>query len=153
MPLAPVVFDEDGALYGVTSMGGGGACFGGCGTAFRLTVNKAGLWTKKTIHSFTGGADGSAPRGGMTVDADGMVWGMTPGGGGTAAAGVIYRLKRPKKGGVPWNETIVHSFANSGGAGGVPFGALVLDSTKGVFYGATRDGGATSNGAVFRLKP
>lgn len=151
-PLAPVVFDEDGALYGVTASGGGGSCFGGCGTAFRVAMDEGGIWRKATIHSFSGGADGSAPRGGMTVDADGAVWGMTPGGGGTPASGIVYRLTRPKNGGVPWRERIVHSFANSGGAGGVPFGDLVLDDANDLFYGATRDGGAFSNGTVFRLK-
>lgn len=152
-PLAPVTFGPGGALYGVTTMGGGGTCFGGCGTAFRIVQNASGGWTKKTIHSFTGGADGSAPRGGMTADANGAVWGMTPGGGGAAAAGVIYKLKRPKDGGVPWGETIEHSFVNSGGAGGIPFGALTLDPATGVFYGATRDGGSSSDGTVFRFAP
>ena len=45
-PLAGLVMDEQGSLYGTTYQGGvNAACNGGCGTVFRLAPRADGKWT------------------------------------------------------------------------------------------------------------
>jgi hypothetical protein len=95
-----VVMDPHGNLYGATSAGGSSTnCLGGCGTVFRLTQS-GGSWFESGLYSMTGGADGWGQfTGGVTLDGDGAVYGMTPNGGdpscegfGEPGCGVIYRV-------------------------------------------------------------
>jgi len=82
---------SEGNLYGVASGGGDlTKCGGyGCGVVFRL--DRAGSLT--LIHTFTGGADGSGPEGGLVRDWAGNLYGAT-GGGGDAynSAGLVFKL-------------------------------------------------------------
>ncbi len=72
-PLAGLIRDQNGNLFGTTS--GGGRY--GAGTVFEL--DKAG---KETIlHSFTGGADGAYPLAELIRDAEGNLYGTASGGG------------------------------------------------------------------------
>ena len=72
----------NGALYGTTGAGGsvskcqGISSPGGCGTLFEIT--KSGGY--KSLHSFTGRADGSFPQAGL-IDVAGVLYGSTGGGG------------------------------------------------------------------------
>lgn len=71
-PLAPVVRDASGNLYGTTFSGGGTACSGeGCGTAFELTSGGA----ENVLHEFTDGSDGALPNGPLNIDAAGNLYG------------------------------------------------------------------------------
>lgn len=154
-PLASVTFGADGALYGTTSLGGGGTCFLGCGTVFRL-VQDGEVWSEKVIHRFAHGADGSFPRAGLVVDKGGTLWGTTTKGGAAASLGVIYKVTPPPKDKKKWTESVVHAFVGAPNDGAVPFGGLLFDKKAGVFYGTTRDGGAGGGagfGTVFRLDP
>jgi uncharacterized repeat protein (TIGR03803 family) len=75
-PLAGLVRDAAGNLYGTTSDGGiyGGVCGGfGCGTVFK--VDKTGKET--ALYSFTGDPDGSNPYAGLVRDAAGNLYGTT----------------------------------------------------------------------------
>jgi uncharacterized repeat protein (TIGR03803 family) len=68
-----LVLDSAGNLYGTTSQGGAYQnCNGGtCGAVFELDTTR-----KETVlHSFTGGADGAYPIGGMVIDASGNLYG------------------------------------------------------------------------------
>ena len=98
-PVAGLIMDANGALYGTTSNGGGGSCTGGCGTVFELTPPGAGetLWTEKVLYRFKGGADGDTPVAGLITDANGAFYGTTYGGGGgcTAGCGTVFELKAP----------------------------------------------------------
>jgi uncharacterized repeat protein (TIGR03803 family) len=72
LPVAGVIADTAGNLYGTTQYGGGVACFGGgCGTVFKL--DNTGKET--VLHSFTGGVDGAAPVAGLVRDAAGNLYG------------------------------------------------------------------------------
>jgi uncharacterized repeat protein (TIGR03803 family) len=83
-----LVFDSAGNLYGTTQYGGIGGCpYFGCGVVFEL--NPSGQQT--VLYSFSGGADGSEPGTGLIRDAAGNFYGTTSG-GGTAGAGVVYKL-------------------------------------------------------------
>jgi uncharacterized repeat protein (TIGR03803 family) len=76
-PIAPVVFDSAGNLYG-TVYQGGRFNFGG---VFKLTPNGRGGWTESPVHSFSGNADGAYPVYGVLIGTDGKVYGTAPYGG------------------------------------------------------------------------
>lgn len=65
-PVAGLIRDTEGALYGTT--GGGGSS--GLGTIFRLTPPTAGAttWTETILHSFGGGSDGAFPQAALLPD-------------------------------------------------------------------------------------
>lgn len=85
-PVAPLIFDSAGNLYGTT--GGGGEtgvvpCGYGCGTVFEFSPAGGGGWTESVLYSFTGGSDGAYPVAGLVFDSAGNLYGTTAFGGGT----------------------------------------------------------------------
>jgi hypothetical protein len=163
-PMAGVVLDEFGNLYGTTYGGGNAAqecAFGGCGTVFELS---AGDWTETLLYKFKGGSDGKAPNGTLLL-AHGVILGTTMQGGGTNCiesfgCGIVFLLGPPTLPTGAWTEEILHAFA-SGSDGAIPASALVLDSALNV-YGTTAEGGGSTNcvdsyadgcGTVFQLAP
>ena len=134
-PWAGVIQDSAGNLYGTTSYGGPV----GAGVVFKL--DKKGHET--VLYNFTGGADGANPFSGVTLDSARNLYGTTPF-GGTAGAGVVYKLD------ATGHETVLYTF--TGGADGkYPFYAsLVLDSVHNI-YGTTCCGGAANAGVVYKL--
>ena len=180
-PVAPVMFDSQGNLYG-TAQNGGAHNYG---VAFKLTP--AGkTWTETVLYSFAGGLDGENPRAGLIMDSQGNLYGtsdlcafeLSPSGGtwtlqviyelggGTRAAltmdpagnlfGVnsfsdVFEISPNGSGG--WNPaTIIHAFAGAPGDGYYPEGTLVLDKA-GNLYGTTTNGGANNFGTVYELSP
>jgi uncharacterized repeat protein (TIGR03803 family) len=89
-PSRGLYFDAAGNLYGTTIWGG---VVNG-GTVFQLRPSKAG-WTETVIHTFGEGSDAANPRGGLTFDAMGNLYG-TAGFGGAHGAGAVYKLKSPQ---------------------------------------------------------
>src|ERR1700685_727340 len=79
-PLAGLVSDAKGNLYGTASQGGSGACFG-CGIVFELSPGSGGTWTETIIHTFSGNPDGSSPTGALVFDGKGNLYGTTQIGG------------------------------------------------------------------------
>jgi uncharacterized repeat protein (TIGR03803 family) len=138
--------DKSGNLYGVTSSGGSGCGSSGCGTVFKLT-RKASKYEESVLHSFTGSSDGIGPSGGLVIDKDGALFGVTSGGGGAHDAGVVFKLTPSGK---SYSETVIHSFAGGTGAGS-PTGALVLDDAGDLF--GVSSGGASGAGVVYKLTP
>lgn len=82
-PVAGLIHDGNGNLYGVTLYGGS---FHN-GTVFRL--DSAGKET--LLHTFTGGADGANPSGGLIRDESGNLYG-TALNGGEFGAGTIFKI-------------------------------------------------------------
>jgi uncharacterized repeat protein (TIGR03803 family) len=82
-PLAPLVLDAAGNLYGTTQIGGSS----NSGTIFKL--DPSGHFT--VLHSFAGGMDGSAPSAGLVVDGAGNIYGATPS-GGLYGFGTVFKL-------------------------------------------------------------
>ncbi len=83
-PLRGITFDNAGNLYGTTASGGSQSSLCGvygCGTVFELTPSSGGQWTKRTLHSFTGGLDGWSPFSSLVIDAAGNLYGTAELGG------------------------------------------------------------------------
>ena len=124
-----------------------------------LTTLAAQAQTYTVVHSFTGGADGSTPRSGVTPDGAGNYYGTTANGGfqgqncGQQGCGTVYKLT--KKNGA-WVLTNLYSF--KGGSDGAWPTARVVFGSDGAVYGTTFSGNGnscTNNGCgtVFRLTP
>ncbi len=161
-PLAGLIFDQAGNLYGTTQNGGiVGQCGGpGCGVVFRLTPTSRGPWKERVLHYFTGGKDGAYPGAGLIFGADGSLYGTTLRGGAVnycpnIGCGVVFRLTSNQNG--SWTEGVLRTFTG-GRDGGIPAANLIFDQT-GNLYGTTSYGGnpglcgGLGCGTVFKLTP
>lgn len=143
-PIAGLILDAGGNLYGTTDQGGEFAW----GEIFRLDKN--GQRKKTTLYSFTGGADGARPQAALIQDPQGNFYGTTLLGGsgiGFSGYGTVFKLDATT--GV---ETVLHTFSNRGSDGQQPNAALIRDA-EGNLYGTTEYGGAFGYGTVFKLDP
>ena len=105
-PVAGLIFDTGGNLYGTTSQGGSSDA----GTVFKLTPPTApgGAWTKTTLYSFAGGNDGADPIAGLIFDT-GSLYGTTEYGG--SGYGTVFNLTPPTAPEGTWTKTTLYSFA------------------------------------------
>ncbi len=115
-----VTRDTAGNLYGTTSFGG----TEGTGTIFKLDTSNH----LTVLYSFLNGNDGGNPRGGVTLDPAGNLYGTTTS-GGSSNCGVLYRLD------TQGHETTLHSFG-ANGDGCYPAAAVIFDGA-GNIYGTT----------------
>jgi uncharacterized repeat protein (TIGR03803 family) len=82
-PLAGLVLDKQGNLFGTTSEGGPS----NDGTVFKVTPT--GMET--VLHNFSGGADGFSPRANLFLGANGNIYGTTLY-GGAFGAGTLFKI-------------------------------------------------------------
>jgi uncharacterized repeat protein (TIGR03803 family) len=137
-----LVMDNAGNLYGTSVQGG---AFGS-GTVFQVTTAEV----HTVLYSFTGGPDGGEPYKGVTLDAQGNLYGTAVTGGGGACeggCGVVFKLA---KSGGSWTQSVIHTFTGSDGSGP---GSPVAFDAHGNIYGTTPTGGANGLGVVYQLKP
>jgi hypothetical protein len=85
-PVASLVMDHAGNLYGTTY----GLGTPGAGLVFELTPSN-GSWNFTLLHTFTAGSDGGYPAGGVTLDANGNLYG-TASLGGAHGWGVVWEI-------------------------------------------------------------
>jgi uncharacterized repeat protein (TIGR03803 family) len=85
-PLAGLVADAAGNLYGTTSAAGTHSG----GTVFKLTPSGQ-AWTATILHSFGGTEDGSRPAGGLILDGSGNLYGTTSA-GGSHGDGIVFEI-------------------------------------------------------------
>jgi uncharacterized repeat protein (TIGR03803 family) len=151
-PSAGLILDASGNLYGTANFGGSGNCNLGCGTVFKLTPASGG-WTETVLYTFTGGNDGREPYARLLFDAAGNLYGTTLLGGNvnsvcTTGCGTVFKLTRSSN---SWTQSVLYAF--TGGADGAsPYDALAFDPA-GNLYGTAYAGGASGNGAIFKLTP
>jgi len=148
-PVAGVIADADGNLYGTTMYGGTACGTDGCGTVFELTPSNGGsTWTESVLYSFQGAPDGAFPAGALVFDKKGNLYGTTSG-GGTFRGGTIFQLSPPAEQGGAWTETVLYDFA-APNDGYFPV-TLAIDGL-GNLYGA-EPGYPGSFGNVFEFSP
>jgi uncharacterized repeat protein (TIGR03803 family) len=139
-PIAGLIKDKAGNLYGTTTAGEGCGSVG-CGTVFKLAPNG-----KETVlYYFQGGTHGEQPYAAVLRDKDGNLFGTTYEGGAELSYGTVFKLAPNGK------ETVLHAFKN-GKDGSYPEGDLIEDS-DGNLYGTTAAGGMYGYGTVFKLAP
>jgi uncharacterized repeat protein (TIGR03803 family) len=142
-PVGGVVFDSAGNFYGTTLLGGVYAN----GTVFQAAHSGKG-WTTRVIYSFGAvSTDAVNPAAGVTVDAQGNLYGTTSFGGANGV-GAVYKLSPSGSG---WTESVLSNFQGLDD-GQNPVGGLILDAS-GNLYGTTFDGGINGGGTVYELSP
>lgn len=154
VPIAGVVFDERGILYGTTFYGGSSDL----GTVFALQPPSApgGTWTEHTLYSFSGTTDGSDPGSPLTSDGHGNFYSTTADGAengescGGPNCGHVYEMSPPTSAGNPWTQTTIWAFTG-GSDGSGPYDAVIRDSA-GNLYGTAAFNGV-GGGTVFKLIP
>ncbi len=164
LPVAGLVFDNAGNLYGTTTYGGAGSCGYRCGTVFELSPPlSGGAWTETVLYSFCAGSnnkcqDGAEPKSQLIFDASGNLYGTTSTGGtGNGGYGTAFELSPGVEG---WTHLTLYNFCSSGHAricpdGAQPLAAVTFDKA-GNLYGTTMLGGSKNSqgtGTVFELSP
>jgi uncharacterized repeat protein (TIGR03803 family) len=142
-PVGGVVFDSTGNFYGTTLLGG----TYGNGTVYEGSPSGKGFITR-VIYSFSADpTDAVNPAAGVTVDAQGNLYGTTSFGGANGV-GAIYKLSPSSSG---WTESVVYNFQGLDD-GQNPVGGLIVDPA-GNLYGTTFDGGINGGGIVYQFSP
>jgi uncharacterized repeat protein (TIGR03803 family) len=151
-PEAGLVQGTNGNLYGTTVYGGASnACSNGCGTVFKITPS--GMFT--TLNSFDN-TDGAYPEAVLVQATNGSLYGTTAGGGANSnsacgpfsdSCGTVFKITNG-------TLTTLYSFCSQSNCadGDGPIAGLV-QATNGNLYGTTDDGGANSDGTVFKITP
>jgi uncharacterized repeat protein (TIGR03803 family) len=139
-PLAALVWDPAGNLYGTTGYGGAFRS----GTVFKVDT----IGTETVLYSFTGRVGGSTPYAALFRDAAGNFYGTTISGGASnncsGGCGTVFKLDTTGK------ETVLHGFRGGTADGANPYSSLIRDAA-GNFYGTTFGGGGSELGTVFKL--
>ena len=144
-PVAGLIMDKKGNLYGTTVYGGAN----NGGTVFE--VSNAQVET--VLYSFcslTSCMDGKYPYAGLIMDKKGNLYGTTQVGG--YGGGVAFEVSPPAKKGGAWTEKVLYYFCTLTNCedGTFPYAGLIMDK-EGNLYGTTFGGGTGGYGTVFEL--
>jgi uncharacterized repeat protein (TIGR03803 family) len=144
-PIARLILDRQGNLFGTAGHGGSAQCQGGCGTVFELSPNGSG-WNFSDVYSFSG-PDGRYPVG-ILFDATGNLFGAAAAGGKPSCdCGVLFELV-PGSGN--WTETVLYAF--DGTTDGIEPNPVILDGA-GNLFGTALFGGSHKFGTIFKFTP
>lgn len=145
-PMAGLVFDAVGNLYGTTESGGSA----GYGTVFELSPpsSQGGAWSETILHNFAY-IDGAYPEAPLVLDSARNLYGTSD--GGTPGGGIVFELAPPSQPGEAWTETVLHNFG-IGDDGAGPHAGLTL-TPSGALLGVTESGGPSESGVAFELSP
>ena len=139
-PIAGLIFDAAGNLFGTTESGGAHVY----GTVFKLTPGADG-WKETVLHSFGFNKYGCCPQASLVMDNAGNLFGT---------AGVAFELSPGASG---WKETVLHDFTGQNGDGSGAYAGVILDAA-GNLYGETEGGGTSTRcgggcGTAYQLQP
>jgi uncharacterized repeat protein (TIGR03803 family) len=146
-PVAGLVFDKDGNLYGATEVGGQN----GFGVVFKLTPPAKGkaAWTPTTLFTFDANtAYGVNPVANLVIDKTGNIYGTTLH-SGSGNNGTVFELTPPAKGKTAWTPSTLYNFSGTSGAS---YAGVVFDKS-GSLFGALSQGGPSDLGLVYELSP
>jgi uncharacterized repeat protein (TIGR03803 family) len=147
-PNTDLVIDQAGNIYGTAVNGGLGK-----GVVFKVTPQAGGGVKESVIHAFalcnaTICPDGLFPSNGLTIDANGTLYGpLDPAGGASnhcstrtpaLGCGIVYKLTPNAKG--KFAETILYRFRGFADGATPEDGRLVIDASGNIF-GTTAEGG------------
>jgi uncharacterized repeat protein (TIGR03803 family) len=150
------VLDSAGNLYGATTLGGSKDC----GTVYKLSPGKTGVWIEKILYSFACTVAAYEPVSGIVLDAQLNIYGTLET-GGSFGDGAVFELVAPVGTGSYKQKTLFSFGANTGCSlywdGRNPLANLTWDSA-GHLYGTTESGGTVCNGpigygVVFEVNP
>jgi uncharacterized repeat protein (TIGR03803 family) len=141
-PWGGLVADQNGAFWGTTSQGGSA----NSGTVFKWDP-VSGVYT--LVAEFTGtmpSIPGKQPRGCLTLDEAGFIWGTTYE-GGDQGLGTIFKVNASSG-----QFTIIAHFSGISGAvpGGKPMTGFAIDEA-GFLWGCSSAGGAYNAGTIFKI--
>ncbi len=140
-PIAGLIFDSLGNLYGATPFGGSGQG----GAVFELSPSGAG-WTFTVLYSLAGTEESYGPIDRLAMDRAGNLYGTTYE-NGAYGYGSVFKLTPTTQG---WTYQDLYDFA--GGADGYGPSGVTLDA-NGNLYGAASAGGPYGAGAIFEITP
>ena len=138
-----LVFDPQGNIYGTVEFS---LVPPQLGAVYQLS-HVGNDWVSTPIYRFQKAPNTAQTESGVILDANGNVFGTSPG-GGAHNRGSIYELKNVV--GVGWQESLIYSF-NASSDGWDPTG-VTFDSF-GNLFGVTNAGGSGNGGTVFELSP
>jgi uncharacterized repeat protein (TIGR03803 family) len=121
-------------LYGTTFEGGSS----GFGTVFAVNTDGTGF---RSLHTFTGSSDGSAPNGSLVLSSNTLYGTAT--GGGTSDAGTVFAVNTDGSG-----FTVLHDFTG-GSDGANPNPGLAVSGNT--LYGTANAGGVVGGGTIFAV--
>jgi uncharacterized repeat protein (TIGR03803 family) len=136
IPVAGVLFDPSGNLYGGTLLSPG--------NAYELSLNE-GSWSYTSLYQFNGAGDYGGVSGNLLRDASGNLYGCLES-GGSRDQGSLFELSPGMQG---WTYTDLHDFLG-GSDGSAPQCAVVRDASGNV-YGSTAYGGQYGYGTIYEL--
>jgi uncharacterized repeat protein (TIGR03803 family) len=145
-PLAGLIADANGNLFGTTYQGGAY----GHGAVFEIAKTASGYASTPTTLVSFGGTDGASPVAGLIADANGNLFGTTSE-GGTHGWGTVFEIAKTASG-YASTPTISYSFCAETNCtdGQRPVAGLIADA-NGSRFGTTSEGGAHGDGTVFEI--
>jgi uncharacterized repeat protein (TIGR03803 family) len=153
-PIASLISDNSGVLYGTTFEGGIGN-----GTVFQLTppTPPEEDWQETLLYKFDSTQfqyEGAHPEMSVVLDNAGNLYGTTYF-GGYLEFGTVFELSPPTVEGQPWTETQLYIFQGEND-GNYPYSPLLFDR-HGNLYGTTNSSGGYfgggGSGVLFKLTP
>jgi uncharacterized repeat protein (TIGR03803 family) len=139
-PIAGVIMDAEGNLYGTTDDGGESY---NAGTVFELSPSGK----ERILHRFRANYhvqhDGIKPDAAVVRDAQGNLYGTTEE-GGPNGYGVVFEITPDGK------ETILHNFCSGDCSDGASPNGLIMDA-QGNLYGTNFGGGVNRKGTIFKI--
>ena len=148
-PNTDLVIDKAGNLYGTATNGGPNK---GNGVVFKVTPQAGGGVKESIIHTFPRCnarvcPDGVSPFNGLTIDANGTLYGTVDLGGGASdqcgappafGCGIVYKLTPNARG--KFTETILYRFQGFADGAKPEDDRLVIDASGNIFGTATEGG-------------